>query len=142
MEVRIKKLQPGIQLPEYQTGGAAGFDLASSENVAIPPKMHRLVGTGLAIETPEGYMLMLTPRSSLFKRTGLVMANSVGIVDADYSGDEDEVKLSLLNTTSSVVQIIKGERLANGLFVPVSRVDFLSVDSLGRSRGGFGSTGI
>jgi dUTP pyrophosphatase len=86
-------------------------------------------------------MLMLAARSSLYKRHGLILANGVGIVDEDYSGDDDEILVSVLNVCSIVAEIEQGERIAQGIFVPVSRAYFVPTDELGESRGGFGSTG-
>lgn len=142
METKVKRLSSQANLPAYQTPGAAGFDLAAVESVTILPRGHALVGTGLVIETPPGHMLMLAARSSLFSKKGLILANGVGIVDEDYAGETDEVKLSLYNLGYKQTKISAGERIAQGVFVPVVRVDFSEVSEMSSpSRGGFGSTG-
>lgn len=139
--VQIKRLLD-VDLPAYQTDGAAGFDLAAGEDCTIPPNGHKLVRTGLAISCPSGHFLIITPRSSLYPKKRLLMANAPGIIDSDYSGDDDEVYLSLLNPAAfATVDIAKGDRLANGIFMPYSRVEFREVEHMGASRGGFGSTG-
>ena len=86
MLLRIKRLDPTIPLPTPATGGAAGFDLAAAEDVAIPPHQIRLVGTGLVIAVPDGHFLGIFARSSTPLKRGLMVANGVGVVDADYCG--------------------------------------------------------
>lgn len=140
-EVVIAKTTPDIPTPEYQTEGAAGFDLAAYGDYCIEPGDYAMVSTGLVITTPPGHMLMLAPRSSLYKRKGLVMTNSVGIVDEDYSGPDDVILLSLKNVSNVPVYIDEGERVAQGIFVPVSKVQFVEKELSGASRGGWGSTG-
>lgn len=131
-----------VEIPTYQTTGAVGFDLAAGETTVIYANDMAMVPTGLVIASPPGHMLMLTPRSSLFKKQRLVMANSVGIVDEDYCGDEDEIMLPLYNVGETHSCVAKDDRLANGIFVPITRVEFVEVNSMqGESRGGFGSTG-
>lgn len=142
MKVRIRRLDPAMALPVYQTPASAGFDIPAGESVAVQPGEVRLVRTGLVIEAPPGYFLALFVRSSLPLKKGLTLGNGVGIVDADYSGPEDEIKIELLNVTDQVVTIAKGERVAQGIFLPVTQVVWDEVDRLeGRSRGGFGSSG-
>jgi dUTP pyrophosphatase len=143
LKVKFKKLLPDIPTPEYQTPGAAAFDIAAAEDVQSASHMHAYVRTGLVVECPIGTYLALAPRSSLFKRTKLLMPNSPAIIDPDYSGDTDEIHLSLYNTSNVVVEIKKGDRLAQGIFLPFYRVEFTEVsNSLGDSRGGLGSTGV
>ena len=139
---RFKKLAD-VPTPEYKTEGAAGFDLAASEDTMIAPREHKLVPTGIALACPGGHYLALSPRSSLFKNFGLIMVNSPGIVDADYCGDEDELLLSLLNLSDTLAEIRKGDRLAKGVFQRYTRVRFEEVeDMMAVSRGGYGSTGL
>lgn len=141
--VFVKVVRSGVELPEYQTEGAAGFDLSAAAPFSIAPGSHVLIPTGLAIATPPHHMLMLAARSSLYKRHGLILANGVGIVDQDYAGDDDEIKISVLNVSKAYAEIEQGERIAQGVFVRVSvPAHFTEVESLGNlSRGGFGSTG-
>jgi len=142
MKVRIRRLDPAMPLPAYQTPASAGFDIASSESIVIQPGEVRLVRTGLIVETPPGHFLALFVRSSLPLKKGLVLGNGVGIVDADYSGPEDEIKIELRNVTDRPAEITRGDRVAQGIVLPVRQVEWDEVTDLGRpSRGGFGSSG-
>lgn len=141
MQVRITKLKDDVAVPAYQTTGAAGFDLASSEDVVIPPGQSFLVPTGLVIATPPGHVLILTARSSLFKKKGLMLANGVGTIDSDYCGPNDQLYLSCYNPGLSPVSVAKGDRLAQGIFLPFTRAEFAEGVTNAPDRGGFGSTG-
>lgn len=144
LTLAIKKLHPDAIIPQYQTTGAVGFDFHAVEDQSVPPGSHALIRTGLVIGTPEGFMLGLLPRSSTFKRTRLVVANSMGVIDQDYCGNEDEIKVSVWNTSTNNTVVIKpGDRIAQGVFLRVGRFDFEEVESMdAQSRGGFGSTGV
>lgn len=101
-----------------------------------------MVSTGLVIATPPGHFLMLAARSSLFRKKGLILTNGIGVVDEDYSGDDDVISLSLHNLNRGCVcHIKKGERLAQGIFVRISKPEFVEAIAMGESRGGWGSTG-
>ena len=142
MRLKIKRLDPTVGLPEPATAHAAGFDLAAAADVQIPPHSIRLVGTGLVIAVPDGYFLGIFARSSTPLRRGLMVANGVGVLDPDYCGPADEVKIQLLNFTSEPVQINKGDRLAQGIVLPAPRVEWHEVETISAdTRGGFGSTG-
>ena len=142
MLLRIKRLDPTIPLPTPATGGAAGFDLAANEAVVIPPHQIRLVGTGLVIAVPEGHFLGIFARSSTPLKRGLMVANGVGVVDADYCGPSDEIKVQVLNITDQAVTVARGDRLAQGIVLPAPRVAWEETASLRHeTRGGFGSTG-
>lgn len=140
MQVRIKK---NHNFPiEYKTAGACGFDFYSVEDVTFAPNEWKLVETGTVVETPQGYMLMISPRSSTFKNYGLMQVNSVGIVDQDYAGDNDTIKFPYINMRSETVTIPAGERIGQGVFVKIANAEFIEVDSMNNSdRGGFGTTG-
>jgi dUTP pyrophosphatase len=142
MKARIRRLDPSVPLPAYQTAASAGFDIAAAESVRIESGEVRLVRTGLVVQAPDGYFLALVVRSSLPLKKGLTLANNIGVVDADYSGPEDEIKVELLNLTAVPVEVVKGERLVQGIFLPVRQVEWQEIDRLeGESRGGFGSSG-
>src|SRR4029079_16780311 len=123
--------------------GAAGFDLAASEDVVIPPGGIALVPTGLVIAVPDGHFLGIFARSSAPLKRGLMVANGVGVIDEDYCGPKDEVKIQVLNFTQAPVTVSRGDRIAQGLFLPVTRVEWQETGDPLRedSRGGFGSTG-
>jgi dUTP pyrophosphatase len=140
--VRIRRLDASVELPRYGTDGAAAFDLAAAEDAVIAPGEVRLVSTGLVIEVPEGMFLAVFARSSTPLKRGLMIANGVGVVDSDYCGPSDEVKIPALNFTSQAVRLAKGDRIAQGILLPSPRVVWEEVGELrAGSRGGFGATG-
>ena len=142
MQIKIKRLDKELPLPTYQTAGSAGFDIYARENTVIAPKAIALVPSNLIIATPPGYMFVIASRSSTPKRKGLMVANGIGIVDSDYSGPEDEIKILVYNFTENEVVVEKGERIAQGLFVKVEQGQWEEVDEMStKTRGGFGSTG-
>jgi dUTP pyrophosphatase len=139
----IRRLRSDVELPRYQTPGAAGFDLAASDDVVVQPGQVVLVPTGLVIQAPPGHFLAIVARSSTPMKRGLMVANGVGIVDEDYCGPADEVKIEVVNFTQQAVKVARGDRLAQGLFIPVVRAEWRETDGDMRegSRGGFGATG-
>ena len=142
MNVSIKRLRPHATLPAYQTAGSAAFDLAAAEETTIQPGEVVLVPTGLAIAVPAGMFLAIFARSSTPLKRGLMVANGVGVVDPDYAGPADEVKVAVLNIRTSAVTVARGERIAQGIFLPAPRAEWVEVDELrAPSRGGFGATG-
>ncbi len=143
LPVRIRRLHPSVPLPDYQTPGAAGFDLAASADVEIPAGNIALVPTGLVIEVPPGHFLGIFARSSTPLKRGLIVANGVGVIDQDYCGPADEVRIQVLNFTQGAVHVRKGDRIAQGLFIPVARAEWRETEADLRdgSRGGFGATG-
>ena len=143
MRLKIKRLQSAVGLPEPATGGAAGFDLAAAADIEIPPRSIRLVGTGLVIGVPDGHFLGIFARSSTPLKRGLMVANGVGIIDSDYCGPADEIKIQLLNFTDAPVKVARGDRLAQGIVLPSPRIEWEEVDEMKvPTRGGFGSTGM
>jgi dUTP pyrophosphatase len=143
MRVRLSRLHSDVPLPAYQTPGAAGFDLASSADVTIQPRAIALIPTGLVIQAPAGHFLGIFARSSTPMKKGLMVANGVGVVDEDYCGPSDEVKIQVLNFTDAPVEVKRGDRIAQGLFIPFTRATWQeeSGDLREGSRGGFGATG-
>ena len=142
LPVRIHRRRPDVPLPRYETSGAVGFDLAASEDVVVPPGGIALVPTGLVIEVPRGHFLGIFARSSTPLKRGLMVANGVGVVDSDYCGPDDEVKIAVVNVTPKPVTIEPGDRIAQGILLPAPRVTWEEVDRVrSSSRGGFGATG-
>ncbi len=129
-------------LPTYAHPGDAGADLVAAEGVTLAPGQRALVGTGVRIALPEGFAAFVVPRSGLAAKHGITIVNSPGTVDAGYRG---EIKVSLLNTdTENAYEVVPGDRIAQMIVMPVTRVTFLPVDELPdstRGEGGFGSTG-
>lgn len=141
MKIKIKRFDKNLLLPEYHTKGAAGFDLRVRERVEILPGHVVSVSLNIAMEIPEGYFLLLVPRSSLHKK-GLTMRNGVGIIDSDYRGDDDQIRAILFNFTESPVVVERDDRVVQGILVPFVRAEWEEVDEMkNKTRGGFGSTG-
>ncbi len=141
MNIKIKRFDKDLPLPSRQTAGAAAFDLTARETVEIQPKQLGVVPLNVSIETPAGYFLMIAARSSTPKK-GLMKANGVGIIDPDYSGDSDEVRSVYYNFSDAPVVVQKGERIAQGVFVPILHFDWEEVPEMkNKDRGGFGTTG-
>lgn len=139
--VKFKKLDPSVPTPGYETPGAVAFDLAAAEEVTLTPQERRLVPTGLVVCVPDGHVLILAPRSSNAKK-GVMFANGIGIIDQDYCGPDDQLYLALYNIGQEPYTVKKGERIGQGMIVPVSRAAFQETDALDApNRGGFGSTG-
>ena len=141
MKVRIKRIDKEIPLPIYQTSGSVGFDISAREDTIIAPKNVALIPGNIVVATPPGYMLLLALRSSTPKKKGLHKPHGIGVVDQDYCGDADEVKVQVYNPGEKEVKVEKGERIAQGIFVKVDKFEWEEVEQMGNSRGGFGSTG-
>ena len=135
-------MNPLVPLPVPASAGAAGFDLAAAESCEIPAGQIRLIPTGLVIQIPDGHFLAIFARSSTPLQRGLIVANGVGVIDPDYCGPTDEVKVQVLNVTTEAVTVACGDRIAQGIVLPAPRVEWeeVSAATVG-SRGGFGSTG-
>ncbi len=142
MRLRIRRLDPTIDLPAYGTRESTAFDLAAAGDLTVAPGQIALVPTGLVIEVPRGHVLAIVARSSTPLKRGLIVANGVGLIDPDYAGPTDEVRIQVLNVTDAPVAIRRRDRLAQGLVLPVPQVEWEEVEALrAESRGGFGSTG-
>ena len=138
--IKVKRFMNGVLLPKMGSAAAAGMDFYQPESVVVEPHQTQYVTLGLAVEVPKGYMLMLAPRSSMSK-TPLIIPNSFGVIDADYRG---EIKAILHNTSDTPYLIQKGDRLVQGIMVPVGALKLLEVAQLTeteRGSGGIGSTG-
>lgn len=139
--VDISLIHPDAVAPAYQTPGAVAFDIAVVEEKTIQPGAIEKIQTGLVICVPKDHLLMLAPRSSNTKK-GIQLANSVGIIDQDYCGPTDQLFLALYNIGTEPYTVQKGERIAQGMIIPVARAEFRVIDELKQSdRGGFGTTG-
>ena len=144
MELKIKKLRPGAQLPQRATEGSAGLDLCAlcDEPIVVQPGQRILVPTGLSIELPgPRYVALVFARSGMALREGLAMANGVGVIDSDYRG---ELAVPVINQSDKPVHIENGQRIAQMLVMPVELpVPVLAeeISETQRGTGGFGSTG-
>lgn len=141
MKVKIKRVDKSLPLPKYETDGSVGFDLLCRESAEIAPRSIVLIPANVIVETPPGYMLMVCMRSSTPRKFGLMMAQGLGIIDNDYCGEEDELKIQVYNFTDEPVTIERGSRIAQAIFVRVDKAEWNEVDQMtSTSRGGFGST--
>jgi dUTP diphosphatase len=141
MTLRVTRIHPDAELPAYQTGDAAGFDLASVASVTVEPGRVALIPTGLVIQVPFRMFLGIFARSSTPLKRGLMIANGVGVIDPDYCGPEDEVKIAVMNFTREPVTVRAGDRIAQGILLDAPRVRWAEAEPAGPSRGGFGSSG-
>jgi dUTP pyrophosphatase len=142
VEVALRRLDPDLPVPTYAHEGDAGADLLAARDVELAPGERALVGTGVAIALPEGYVGLVHPRSGLAARLGVTVLNAPGTVDAGYRG---EILVNLVNhDRANVAKISRGDRIAQLVVQRVERVDFVVVDELAdsvRGAGGHGSTG-
>lgn len=148
--LRILRLDPRALMPEYQSAGAAGLDLAAclprgpfdADAFILRPGAIAKVPTGLVIAIPDGHEGQVRPRSGLATRHGVTIPNAPGTIDADYRG---EAVVALINLGPEPFEVRHGMRLAQLVVAPVSRVAVIEVDHLdhtARGTGGFGSTGV
>lgn len=142
MDLKIKRFDKDLPLPEYKTVGAVAMDLSLRIGASIASHEVVRLPLNVAIKPPAGHFILLAARSSLHKR-GLVMQNGVGIFDEDYTGDNDEYQAVLYNFTDEPVAVERGERVAQIVVIPYAKVDLAEVERMDElDRGGFGTTGI
>jgi dUTP pyrophosphatase len=140
MNLKIKKLHVDAVIPQQMTEGAAGLDLTAISKEWDAERGVLVFGTGLAVQIPRGHVGLLFPRSSIFK-TGLSLANAVGVIDSDYTG---EVKAIFYPGNRPRNNYEVGDRVVQLVIMPIPAVNIQVVDELNdtkRSSGGFGSTG-
>lgn len=150
LEIKIRYMHEDTRRLEFNPVGD-WIDLYADATVDIKPHEHVLIPLGVAMQLPKGYEAHLAPRSSLFKNYGLLVANSIGIIDESYCGDNDEWKLSAYNTGTHItvgtewnaIRVDRGDKIAQFRIVEKMPKVFLhEVLFLGnKDRGGFGSTG-
>lgn len=131
-----------VNLPTRATKGSAGYDISSLDEVHIQPKQNKLVRTGVKVKLGEGEYLAVHPRSSLFNKKGLILVNSVAVIDEDYHNNPDndgEFFLNLYNLSDEVTHISEGERIAQGIFHKYLLTD--DDEAQGERTSGLGSTG-
>ncbi len=143
--VSVKILRKGkakaFPLPSCSTEFSAGVDLRASEEALLLPGERAGIPTGLYIELPEGYEAQVRPRSGLAIKNGITVINSPGTIDSDYRG---EIRVLLVNLGSEAFSISAGDRIAQMVVAPVTRISWIEEETLGasgRGDGGFGSTG-
>ncbi|MGV1801383.1 dUTP diphosphatase [Agrobacterium vitis] len=136
----------GLELPAYETAGAAGMDLRAAvteaEPLTLAPGKRALVPTGLIMEIPQGFEAQIRPRSGLAFKNGITCLNTPGTIDSDYRG---EVKVLLINLGAEDFTITRGMRVAQMVIAPVTQAQVIEVTETSdtvRGTGGFGSTGV
>ena len=146
MKIHIKRLKKDhpVSLPQYMTEGSSGMDLFASlaQEVTLVPGERKLIPAGISIAIPEGFEGQIRPRSGLAIQKGIGIVNAPGTIDADYRG---EVGVLLINFGKEPFTIRNGDRIAQMVISPVTRVTLEEVDDLPPTRrqgGGFGHTGI
>jgi len=144
MEILLRALKPGVEVPSRAHPGDAGCDLVAQESVTLSAGGGRaLVGTGLAIALPPGHAGFVLPRSGLASRHGVTCANAPGLIDEGYRG---EIRVALVNLDPESDYVVAvGDRIAQLVVLPVPTPLFRLVDELPeatRGDAGFGSTGL
>lgn len=138
LKIKFKKLNPNAVIPKRGTIGAAGFDLTAVRLEFTETTLK--YDTGIAVEIPPGYVGLLFPRSSVCK-TGLSLANSVGVIDQDFRGS---ISFVFYKGPTWIEPYSYGDRIGQLVIVPIPEVEFMEVEELSeteRGAGGYGSTG-
>lgn len=138
MRVKVKKLVPEAKIPKYAKEGDAGLDLTVTSVEDLELLDYTKYGFGLAFEIPVGYVGLLFPRSSCYKKDQ-VMSNAVGVIDSSYRGEVSAVMIGMSDEKYEV-----GERAAQLIIMPYPQIELEEVEELtetDRGQGGFGSTG-
>jgi dUTP pyrophosphatase len=142
VELRVTRLSGEARLPQRAHDGDAGLDLHAAEAARLEPGGRVSVGTGIAIEVPDGHAGLVLPRSGLAKRHGIALVNAPGLIDSGFRG---EVRVLLLNTDrSDAFEIEPGDRIAQLVVTRVAEAEPVEVTDLAasaRGEGGFGSSG-
>lgn len=142
MKVKIKRIDKSLPLPVYHTKGAVCFDIIARVSKTIKPKEIAKIPGNIIVKVPEGYMLLIAPRSSTPTKLGFLMPHSIGILDQDYCGPEDELQVQVYNFTEKPIEIKKGDRIAQAVFVKIAKYEWQEIEKIQeKTRGGFGSTG-
>ena len=145
MKIRIKKLRPSAVIPSYSTIGSSGADVyaAIDEPVTIHPGETKIVPLGFSLSVPQGFGVFLLPRSGLGTKSGIVLANLVGLCDSDYRGEY--MAAIWYRKDGEAFTINPRDRIAQIVIMPTHHVEFEEVEELDkteRGAGGFGSSGI
>ena len=142
MELRFALLSEEARLPVRAHDGDAGLDLFASEFAHVGPGERWSVGTGVAVEIPEGHAGLVLPRSGLAQKHGIALVNAPGLIDSGYRG---EIMVLLLNTDpAEIFRVELGDRIAQLLITPIATPEPVEAVELGesaRGEGGFGSSG-
>lgn len=142
MKVKIKRIDKDLPLPKYQTSGSVGCDLLARVTTTIPAKSLARIPANVIVHTPPGFMFVVASRGSTPFKKGLIPPHGIGIGDQDFCGPEDEYQIAVYNILDEEVVVERGERVAQGIFVPVEVIEWEEIDETDKpTRGMFGSTG-
>lgn len=142
LKIQVKRFDKDLPMPEYKTSGAVGLDLYARKTMTVYPGKVEYIPLKVAVKIPKGYFVLIASRGSTHK-LGITLANSVGVGDYDYCGNDDEYFYAALNFTKKKVVIERGMRIAQMLILPVEKVRMQEVEKLtARNRGAFGTTGV
>lgn len=142
MKVKIKRIDKVLPLPKYETSGSVGFDFIAREDIEIPARALALIPGNIIVEVPKQYMLLISLRSSTPRKKGLLMPHGIGVIDHDYCGPDDEIKIQVYNFSGAAVKVHRGDKIAQGIFVHIDKFEWVEADEMrSQTRGGFGSTG-
>ena len=143
---KVNKITEDIKLPERSTLNSAGYDFFAIEDVTLPAKKLTRVMTGVKCELMPNQVLILANRSSNPSKKGLILANGIGVIDADYYGNPDndgEMGFEFYNILDEDVVIKKGEKLGQGIIMKFDKTEDDYISNPYKTRvGGFGSTGV
>ncbi len=142
-KVLIKKLDPDVKLPSYETSGASGMDLIAftKKPINIEPKSSSLIPTGLSVAFPKDYEIQIRPRSGLAAKNNITVLNTPGTIDSDYRG---EIKVIIYNHGNDNFVINNGDRIAQMILAPIIKMELeetINLPETIRGKDGFGSTG-
>ncbi len=142
MEIKIKYHSDKIDKLKYIDGKSDWIDLRSAESVELKQGDFKLIDLGVSVQLPQGYEMIVAPRSSMFKNFGLIQTNGIGIIDESYCSDDDRLMLPVLAMRDTKINI--NDRLCQfRIFKHQPAIEFNEMESLGNpTRGGFGSTGV
>lgn len=143
MHLPITLVDNTLPMPEYSTEGSVGFDLYARVEMIVESKSLALIPSNVIVATPPGHVFFVASRSSTPRKKGLLVPHGIGVIDQDYCGPNDEVLIQVYNFTDQAVTVARGERIAQGLLMPIVRADLVAATATvtAESRGGFGSTG-
>ena len=143
VKVLIRKLSPEVKLPSYKSSGASGMDLMAfiKSSITIKPKTSCLIPTGLSMAFSQDYEIQIRPRSGLAAKNNISVLNTPGTIDSDYRG---EIKVIVYNHGNNDFLINNGDRIAQMILAPVTKMELEETNDLPetiRGAGGIGSTG-
>ena len=143
VKILIKRLSPKVTMPQYKTIGSSGMDIAAflDNEILIKPSEKKIIPTGIKLKIPKGYEVQIRPRSGLAANNDITVLNTPGTIDSDYRG---EIKVIIYNHSNIDFKIKNGDRIAQMVLTPVTKIQFEETNDLPetvRGEGGFGSTG-